>query len=149
MEDPREFVRALQEALFSGQGLLDARALWASIVGPARLAVSQSAVVRLRPDQPEQLYKNLAGANVYVYLGVSLPGGALVATLGTLLSNSSNLGSNNSAPAVLVQSMISGNFFTTGFAQLLLPGEELYAQINDAAFPVGTSQNVVVATAIF
>ena len=52
-------------------GLGNARALWASIVGPYRLAMADKKSVRLTPDNGVQLYKNIGAAEGYVLVGVA------------------------------------------------------------------------------
>ena len=133
--------------LHEGRGLLSARALFATVVGPQRLAMTEQTVKELKVDQPTLLFSNIGAADVYVFLGVSLPAGAPVASLRTLLSRGDSIGSATTAPFVLVQQMNTGN--VGGFMQLLQPDEQLYAQIDDTAFVPGDTQNVIVAAVTF
>lgn len=128
-------------SLDSGAGLLDARAIWASIVGPQRLAMSQRTSVRLSSTQTREVFKSLGAANAYVLVGVGLPFDAPVNPLQVVFGKDDQLGSNTGLPIRLTDSVVS---FT--FTQLLLPGEQLYAQIMDIAV---VEQNIIVASAMF
>ena len=127
--------------LDSGAGLLDARALWASIVGPQRLAMSQKKPVSLRNDTTVEIYKNLGASNAYVLVGVALPFNAPVKPLHIVFGKEDQLGFNSGLPVLLTDNQLNWNF-----TQLLMPGEQLFAQIMDAAV---AQQNVVVASAMF
>jgi hypothetical protein len=127
--------------LESGNGLLDARALWASIVGPQRLAMAQRKPVTLKLGETVMIAKNLGGSDVYVLCGVSLPFPAPTKPLAVVFGYEEQLGFNTGLPILLTDSQTN---FT--FTQLLLPGEQLFAQITD---PAVASQNVVVSTVMF
>jgi hypothetical protein len=131
--------------VFSGRGLLDARALWASIVGPQRLAMAQRSVARLSAENPALIHKNLGAADSYAFVGVALPARSPMVTLGAIFGRDNSLGDNTGAPSILTRHMGGGGLAVTGFMQLLLPGEQLYAQMSDPAIAPGTIQNVVVA----
>jgi hypothetical protein len=135
--------------LTHGRGLLDARALWATIVGPHRLAMSITRSVRLRTDDPVEIAKNIGSADAFVFVGVALPVNAPINPLRVIAGPGDSLGFNNSAPQILTAQMGGGAFAPTGFMQLLQPGEQLYMLINDVAFPAGTEQGVIVATVTF
>ena len=131
---------------FSGEGLADARALWAAIVGPHRLAIARSKSIELRQDAPAEIYKNIGAADGYIFVGVALPITAATNPLNVLFGdNGDMLGTNSNAPYVLNSQMGGGGFGPSGFMQLLLPGEQLYAQIVDTGIAAGTTQRVVVA----
>lgn len=130
---------------FSGRGLADARALWAAIVGPHRLAIARSKSIELRQDAGGEIYKNIGAADGYVLVGVALPISAPTNPLNVIFGDSDQLGINASAPFVLNSQMGGGGFGPTGFMQLLLPGEQLYAQIVDTSITSGATQRVVVA----
>ncbi len=131
---------------FSGEGLASLRALWASIVGPHRLAIARSKSVQLRQDAPAEIYKNMGAADGYVMVGVALPVNAPTNPLSVVFGdNGDMLGINASAPYILTSQMGGGGFGPSGFMQLLLPGEQLYAQIVDTGIAAGTTQRVVVA----
>lgn len=125
-----------------GVGLLGARALWASIVGPQRLAMSPRKAVKLVNGEPAEIYKSLGASRGYVLVGVALPFNAPVNPLTIVFSrDDSALGFNQGLPVKLTDNQVNWNF-----TQLLLPGEQLFAQIMGA---VVTEQNVVVSAAIF
>jgi hypothetical protein len=133
--------------MVSGRGLLDARALWASLVGPYRLAMAQTCAVTLSQAAPTEIYKSMGSADGYVFVGVSLPADTAAISIPTLFSKSSEIGNNSSIPVSLSPAMIGGTFFPVGFSQLLMPAEQLYAQLTPAA-PAPT-QRVVVASVVF
>lgn len=139
----------LQIELSSGKGLLDARALWASIVGPQRLAVTRSKSVQLTQDSGTVIYKNLGSADGYVFVGVALPISAPTNPLNVIFGTSDQLGINAGAPYVLNSQMGGGGYGPSGFMQLLLPGEQLYGQIVHPGLAVGFTQRVVVAAVTF
>jgi len=126
--------------LVSGKGLLDARALWASIVGPQRLAMAQKTVAKLVNTNAVEIFKNLGASNAYVLVGVGLPFSASMATLNVVFGRDEQLGTNSGYPQLLTKSPV--NF---AFTQLLLPGEQLFCQITDAV----AQQNAVVAAVMF
>lgn len=128
-------------SLDSGAGLLDARAIWAAIVGPQRLAMSQRTSVRLSSTETREVFKSLGAANAYVLVGVGLPFNAPVNPLQVVFGKDDQLGSNTGLPIRLTDSVVSFSF-----TQLLLPGEQLYAQIMDIAV---AEQNIIVASAMF
>jgi hypothetical protein len=125
----------------SGEGLLDARAIWASIVGPQRLAMAQRVSVKLSSTETREVLKSLGRANAYVMVGVGLPFNAPVNPLQVVFGKDDQLGFNTGLPIRLTDSVTN---FT--FTQLLLPGEQLYAQIMDIAV---AEQNIIVASAMF
>jgi hypothetical protein len=126
--------------MVSGKGLLDARALWASIVGPQRLAMAQKTVAKLTNTNAVEISKNLGASNAYVFIGVGLPFPAPMATLNVVFGRDEQLGFNSGYPQLLTKSPV--NF---AFTQLLQPGEQLFCQITDAV----AQQNVVVAAVMF
>lgn len=126
----------------SGQGLLDARAMFASIVGPNRLAMAPRTTVTLKLSEGTLIAKNLGAADAYVLVGVGLPSNAAVNPLTTIFSKDPEMGFNNGLPVRLTDH-VSTDF---SILQLLLPGEALYAQITNAAV---ATQNVVVSTVQF
>lgn len=129
--------------LESGAGLLDARALWASVVGPQRLAMAARKAVTLLNTEAVEVYKNLGASDAYVLVGIALPaepGG--LSSLQVILGKEDQLGFNAGWPVLV---------FPTGqpvyqVSQLLLPGEQLFAQIAD---PAVAQQNIVVAAVTF
>jgi hypothetical protein len=125
----------------SGVGLLDARAIWASIVGPQRLAMAQRTSVKLSSTETREVFKGLGAANAYVMVGVGLPFNAPVNPLQVVFGKDDQLGFNTGLPIRLTDSVTN---FT--FTQLLLPGEQLFAQIMDMAV---AEQNIIVAAAMF
>ena len=125
----------------SGSGLLDARALWASIVGPQRLALGARKVARLVNTTPVEIYKNLGASKAYAFVGVALPFNTVANPLNVVFGrDDSQLGFNSGLPVQLTPNQINFNF-----TQLLLPGEQLFAQILGAV----ADQNVVVSVALF
>lgn len=130
---------------FSGTGLASARALWATIVGPHRLAIARSKTITLRQDAGVEIYKSIGAADAYILVGVALPITAPTNPLSVIFGSSDLLGTNASAPYFLTSQMGGGGFGPTGFMQLLLPGEQLYGQIVDPGIAAGTTQSVVVA----
>lgn len=117
-------------ALAPGKGLLDARALWASVVGPHRLAMAKGSSVPLTNSRPEEIARNMGSAGALMFVGVSLPGATPApAAVSILFSKQEALGANASAPFNVNGQMGGGGFGPTGFMQLLLPGEQLFAQV--------------------
>lgn len=132
-----------------GYGVLSARALWASLVGPQRLAMVPRKPVMLRSDQAVEVYKNLGVSDGYVLVGVALPIGLGVNPLSSLpviFGREDTLGNNTGWPVTLIDSPDGLNKVNFSFTQLLMPGEQLFAQITD---PLVSQYNVVVASAIF
>lgn len=125
----------------SGVGLLDARAIWASVVGPQRLAMAQRVTVRLSSLETREVFKSLGAADAYVLVGIGLPFNAPVNPLAIVFGKEEQLGFNTGLPIQLTDS-----FSNFAFTQLLLPGEQLFAQIMDTAV---VEQNIVVASAVF
>lgn len=126
----------------SGAGLLDMRAIYASIVGPGRLAMTQRNMVAMRNDESVQIAKNLGAADAYVFVGVALPQNSATNPLLVLFSKDEVLGFSTALPARLTD-QVNHSF---SFMQLLLPGEQLYGQIVSGG-PV--TQHVVVASVVF
>lgn len=129
----------------SGLGLLDARALWAIQVGPARVALAQRRTAMLGNERGVLVAENIGTADCYVFVAVAIPHSAAVNPLLVMFSNSDQMGQNNAAPAYLFDSMVAGGA-TTPFYQLLMPGEQLYCQIADTAV---AQQMVIVAQEMF
>lgn len=132
--------------LLSGKGLLEARAIWAALVGPHRLALARSKAVTLSTTQAVEIYKNLAAADAVVFVGVSLPAGA-AGPIPVFFNASGEGGRNTGTPAALVSQMIGGTFINEGFTQILLPGDQLFGQLDPSA-PAATQQ-VVVSAVVF
>lgn len=126
----------------SGKGLLDARALYATTIGPFRLAMASRKPVTLFNNKAVEVAKNLGIAEAYVFIGMGLIFEAVVNPLALQLSKDDSIGVNSGLP-VLLTGQVAGGF---GFMQLLLPGEQLFAQIAD---PNVAQQNVVVAQVVF
>jgi hypothetical protein len=125
-----------------GAGLLSGRALWASLVGPQRLAMAARKVVGLNNSQAKEIYKSLGASGGYVLVGVALPYNAPVNPLSVVFGTDDQLGFNTGWPVRLTDTS-QGQFL---FTQLLQPGEQLFCQIMDTAV---AEQNVVVSAAIF
>lgn len=126
--------------LDGGRGLLSARAIWASVVGPQRLAMAARKPVVLTNTAPSQIYKSLGASDGYVLIGVALPFNAVPNPLTVVFGTDDQLGFNTGLPVRLTDNQLNW-----AFTQLLLPGEQLFAQIMGATL----KQNVVVAAAIF
>jgi hypothetical protein len=103
--------------------------------------MSQRTSVRLSSTQTREVFKSLGAANAYVLVGVGLPFDAPVNPLQVVFGKDDQLGSNTGLPIRLTDSVVSFSF-----TQLLLPGEQLYAQIMDMAV---AEQNIIVASAMF
>lgn len=131
-----------------GSGLLSAKVLWAGIVGPHRLAMARRTSLRITNTEARSIYKNLGAAEAVVFVGVSLPGNYQGNPIITAFGSSDMLGANTGSPGTLVTQMGGGGLSVSGFMQILLPGEQLYAQIVDPTFG-GGEQNVVVANVTF
>ena len=141
----------------SGQDLLDARAMWAAIVGPQRLAMAQKKSVVLNRTRGVLLAENIAAADGYAFVGVALPPGTtpgLDFPLGFLFSKDDTLGLNSSFPMGLAPA--GGIFGANGgfglqnmFMQLLLPGEQLFGQLANGGIFEITEQRVIVAQVMF
>jgi hypothetical protein len=130
----------------SGRGLLDARAVWASVAGPHRLALTLTHSVEMRTDRAVQIIKNLGAADAYVFAGVALPFDAPLVPLPVFFGGSEQLGKNAGSPYLLTPQMGGGGFGVSGFMQLVLPGEQLYGQLAPGG-PL--TQRVVVAEVVF
>lgn len=120
-------------------GLGDIRALFAAIVGPYRLASGFKKNVRLTTQNAVLLYSNQGSGNAYAFIGVSLTREPTVPTV-MMVGGNDQLGANSSSPKRLEFDMSASE----GFAQLLLPGEQLFAQL-DNALPDNTIIPVVVS----
>lgn len=129
------------------EGLGNARALFASIVGPYRLAMGSKRSVRLNAEHGVELYKNIGAGQGYVLVGVALPANAPLQPLDIIAGDTDELGFNTGTPQIITRQMGGGGQSVAGFMQLLLPGDQLFAQIVDTAFIAGpaTEQQVVVA----
>ncbi len=132
-------------AKFSGKGLLDFRALWASVVGPSRLAMARTSPFTLQRARSIKVASNIGAADAYMFIGVALPTNAPTNPLTVIFSKNPDAGSNAGVPVQLVDSMGRDG---QGFMQLLLPGEEMFAQITAPA-PAPAAQRVIVAQVIF
>lgn len=120
-----------------GFGVLSARALWASLVGPHRLAMSPRKIVNLKAGDSTELTKNLGASDAYVLVGLAaLPGQGSV---NIFLGRDPNLG-NGSWPV----SLLTGGANVDRVTVLLMPGEQLFAQEQN-----GLATPIVVASAIF
>ncbi len=127
-----------------GGGLLADRAWRANVVGPSRLSLGLRKGVELSSTEGRLIAKNIASADVYLFIGVALPFGAPTNPLAVVFSKDEMLGVG-SVPALLIDHM--GNSTSVfGFMQLLLPGEEIFGQITN---PAQATQRVVVARAMF
>jgi hypothetical protein len=115
-----------------GQGLLGARALWAGVVGPQRLAMARGSTVRLRRGVTVEVARNMGAADAVMFVGVSLQGtddSVFFSDIASVLFGRENqLGVNSSYPTVLVQSMSNYAFFY-GLTQILMPDEQLFGQL--------------------
>ncbi len=130
----------------SGRGLLDARAHWACVVGPERLAMAPKHSALLKVTESTKLSENIAAADVYVFVGIIFP---LVSDipLTALLSKDSEMGLGS---AVASQLQPAGQFGSAIgiFTQLLLPGEQLFGRLS-GLIENQTSGQVVVAEVRF
>jgi hypothetical protein len=147
-DQPGQPAPAVRLELDAGEGLLSARALWAAIVGPHRLAMATGTSKTLFTSKSTEVAKNIGAANVYVFVGISLPPGAEVSPLTVYLSREPDLGKNASATYLLNGQMGGGGFGPSGFMQLLGPGEQLFAKIaEDLGAP--ETQKIVVSQVQF
>lgn len=136
----KEQMRLLIE---EGDGLLDIRALWASIIGPQRLAMaSQRRLIRLGSEFSSEIARNIGQANSYVFVGVALPQSAAISPLPVVFDKSDQTGANSGLPALLTKQV----GMSWSFMQLLLPGEQIYGQITDMSI---ASQDVIVSEVHF
>jgi hypothetical protein len=104
--------------------------------------------VTLTKTETAEISKNIAGADSYVYVGISLPPGtAAGVVIPAIFSRNNEMGSNNGAAANLVNAMTAGNGFPAGFGQLITPGNQLYAKLDPTAAP--NTQKVLVAAVVF
>jgi hypothetical protein len=121
--------------LFSGRGNLDARALWASIVGRYRLAHGEKSFKQLSLAKGSiQVARNIGSAGVYQLVGISLPAGAPVDPVPVVFSSQSITGTNTGIPVRLTAAMgqqdVGGPVVGGGsYMAVLQPGDELYAVI--------------------
>lgn len=125
----------------SGQGLLDARAIWASIVGPQRFAMGAKRTFVLKSTETLKIGDNIAVAGVYVLIGVQAVDQAN--NLIGLFSKDDNIGQGSGFPVVLA----GPGFSATPFTQLLLPGEQLFAQLSPEL--VANNPRVIVSQVTF
>lgn len=136
-----------QIQLDAGSGLLSARALWAALVGPHRLAMAQGTSVQLSQQNIAEVAKNMGSADAFVFVGVALPANTAIGTvIPAIFSRESEPGENTGMPTILTPAMPGMNIFN-GFSQLLQPGEQLYAKLATTS-PV-TVQRVVVSKVMF
>ena len=110
----------------SGRGLLDARALWASIVGPQRLAMGAKQSVVLSSTKATKIGDNIAAADAYVLIGVRAVDHGTPTIV--LFSKDDSIGVGSGFPVVITGA--GASFVDGGFTQLLLPGEQLFAQLS-------------------
>ena len=120
-----------------GYGVLSARALWASLVGPHRLPMSPRKIVQIPQGNAAELTKNLGTSDAYVFVGIAAQPGQ--GGLPIFLGRDNNLG-NGSWPVILTL----GEANQYPVTALLMPGEQLFAQTQD-----GSAAAIVVAAAIF
>ena len=134
----------------SGAGLLDARAMWASLVGPYRLAMAQRRLVRLEGVKGVEIAKNLGASNVYLFVGVHLVPDGDGSSLSVRFGLDEELG-GNALPFRLINvagSVVSGATpALERFGQIVLPGEQLFMRADGVA--ESAVNQIVVSTVMF
>jgi hypothetical protein len=112
-----------------GMGNLDARMLWAAVVGPMRVCHGTDKTLNLAANTPVQVASNPAPSDRVMFVGVSLPIGAAGPAPLVFSRTSDVLGAAN-VPAVLEPRI--GAPAGISFQAVLAPGEELYVQSSTA-----------------
>lgn len=137
--------------MLSGYGNLDARALWAGIVGRYRLTHGDKVAFVVRQDRPLQVANNVAKHGVYKFVGISLPVGAPVNPLSVLFTQDEKVGANTAIPVRLTDAMGNQDAGAPAvgggaFYAILQPGEQLFAQLPTGAV---TTANLVITRVSF
>jgi len=108
-----------------GAGNLDVRAYMAAVMGPQRAAFGNKSAKALQEGQPTQLGVNSGNSGQVAYMAVTLSpldaGGPRLA----IIDGQSQPG-GSSIPVVFDRTLASAAGI--GYAAILLPGDELYAQ---------------------
>jgi len=108
-----------------GAGNLDVRACMAAVMGPQRAAFGNKSAKALQEGQPTQLGVNSGNSGQVAYMAVTLSpldaGGPRLA----IIDGQSQPG-GSSIPVVFDRTLASAAGI--GYAAILLPGDELYAQ---------------------
>ena len=115
-----------------GTGETNVRVFIAAIVGPKRLAHGMQQSFRLQRGQSVKVAGNKSNSKQAAYCAVSLRQGATApGTAAVLFDSGQSMGAANSVPAVLIQSATQSQL--SPFEAVLLPNDQLYAQLVDGA----------------
>jgi hypothetical protein len=98
------------------------------MVGPYRLAMAQKRTVILSNSRGVKVGDNIGAADAYAFVGVVLPADA-PPLLPIAFSKDDTIGASSGFPMILQPGGTFGQFGGGVFTQLLLPGEQLFAQI--------------------
>jgi hypothetical protein len=130
----------------TGKGLLDARALWASIVGQQRLAMGAKQSFVVKANQSVKIGDNIGAADAYVLLGVA----GTETTPGTptfvLFSKDDIIGEGSGIPYMF--GIFGASPAPPPFTQLLLPGEQLFVQLSATALVFGVTEARLVVSQV-
>jgi hypothetical protein len=109
----------------AGKGNLNARAYVAAVLGPYRLAMGGQRSLVLTANEPQKIAANpgVAGTDQAMFIGVALQPGQVPVSV--LFGPSDQMGGGSSVPANMATTI--GAIGGVSFAQVLLPGEELWA----------------------
>ena len=125
-----------------GTGETNVRVFIAAIVGPKRLAHGMQQSFRLERGKTLKIAGNKSNSRQAAYCAVALRQGATAPGSAAVLFDSGQaMGAANSVPAVLIQSATQSQL--SPFEAVLLPNDQLYAQLVD---PAVNELDVIVST---
>ena len=130
----------------SGAGLLDARALWASIVGQQRLAMGAKQSFVVKADRSIKIGENIGAADAYVLLGVTLADLTPGIPTFVLFSKDDIIGEGSGIPYMF--GIFGAAALPPPFTQLLLPGEQLFVQLAAASGIFGVTEARLVVSQV-
>lgn len=114
-----------------GTGETNIRALLASLIGPFRVAHGTHQSYRLQRGTPVLVGGNKSNAGQAAYCAFALRQGQGGVNAAVLFNSSSSMGAATTVPTVLAEAMGPTVFFA--FSAILLPNDQIYAQLVDAA----------------
>lgn len=133
-----------------GQGNLNLRAFFASVMGPYRTVSGRRSVRRVTGGSSEEVVKNEAPGGVEaIYVEIWLPNSLQAAGRRILFSSSEGMG--EIGDYVVLGAIIPGVQSVDRYHAVLLPGEQLFAQVlSDAAGnPVIGQTSLIVSKVTF
>jgi hypothetical protein len=115
-----------------GSGEANIRVLLASIVGPLRIAHGIQQAHRLVRGRPIQVASNKSNAKQAAYCAVAVRQGQTGGAVAVLFDSGQSMGAAASMPALLAETSTAASL--SPFSSVLLPNEQLYAQLVDTNF---------------